>query len=120
VYTFLDVEEKSIDDGTFAFCFFSVTHITWHHLPADRHSRGANLGYADGHTAYQRWKWPKVFRQYGQEPANRLDQADLSGLKSEPRIRNLKEGRIPKAETPSGRSIENAPPVLLNSFGSRG
>jgi prepilin-type N-terminal cleavage/methylation domain-containing protein/prepilin-type processing-associated H-X9-DG protein len=77
VYTFLDVEEKCIDDGSFGFCFFSVTHITWNHLPADRHSLGANLGYADGHAAYQRWKWPKVFRQYGQEPANRLDQTDL-------------------------------------------
>ena len=77
MYTFLDVEEKSIDDGSFAFCFFSVTHITWSHLPADRHSLGANVGYADGHAASQRWKWPKVFQQYGQEPANRLDQADL-------------------------------------------
>jgi prepilin-type processing-associated H-X9-DG protein len=77
VYTFLDVEEKSIDDGSFAFCFFSVTHSTWSHLPADRHRRGANLGYTDGHFAYQCWKWPKVFRRYDQEPANAQDRADL-------------------------------------------
>jgi hypothetical protein len=47
------------------------------HLPTDRHSRGANVGCADDHAAYQRWKWPKVFRQYSQEPASQLDQADL-------------------------------------------
>jgi prepilin-type processing-associated H-X9-DG protein len=81
VYTFLDVEEKSIDDGSFAFCFFSVTHSTWSHLPADRHRRGANLGYTDGHFAYQCWKWPKVFRQYDQEPANAQDRADLDFIR---------------------------------------
>jgi len=79
VFTFLDVEEKSIDSGDFCAWIDSITplRIIWYGQPADRHSGGANLGYADGHAAYQRWKWPKVFRQYGQEPANRLDQADL-------------------------------------------
>jgi prepilin-type processing-associated H-X9-DG protein len=47
------------------------------HLPTDRHIRGGNVGYADGHAAHQRWRWTKVFRQYGPEPANAQDQADL-------------------------------------------
>ena len=53
----------------------------WLHLPADGHRRGANLGYTDGHFAYQCWKWPKVFRQYDQEPANAHDQADLDFIR---------------------------------------
>lgn len=49
-------------------------------VPADHHDRGGILGYADGQAAHQRWKRPKVFRQYGQEPANAQDQADLDFL----------------------------------------
>jgi len=32
---------------------------------------------SDGHASDQHWKWSKVFRQYGQQPANAQDQADL-------------------------------------------
>ena len=79
VYTFVDVEERCIDSGDFSFWVSSVTApLSWFHLPADRNNRGANLGYADSHAAYQRWRWPKVFRQYGQQPANQLDRADLN------------------------------------------
>jgi len=82
VFTFVDVEEQSIDAGDFSLWWTAVSAPPiWCHQPADRHSRGANLGYADGHAAYQHWKWPKVFRQYGQEPANQLDQADLDFIR---------------------------------------
>jgi len=78
VFTFIDVEEQSIDAGDFSLWWPAVTAPPiWCHQPADRHSRGANLGYADGHAAFQRWKWPKVFRQYGQETCNAQDLADL-------------------------------------------
>jgi prepilin-type processing-associated H-X9-DG protein len=81
MFTFVDVEERCIDSGDFSLWFPSVTApLNWYHLPADRHRLGANIRYADGHAADQRWKWLKVFRQYGQEPANRVDQADLDFL----------------------------------------
>ena len=37
----------------------------WWDPPANRHSQGGNLSFADGHV--ERWKWeaPKVFRQMG-------------------------------------------------------
>lgn len=39
---------------------------TWWDLPANRHSQGANLSFADGHA--ERWKWivPKTFRSWVQ------------------------------------------------------
>src|SRR5262249_18391017 len=40
----------------------------WDSLPADSHSRGANLSFADGHVIYHRWKSPKKF-QYPHQPA---------------------------------------------------
>ncbi len=83
VHTFVDVEEKSIDAGDFSLGLADLTsfRFVWWHLPADRHGRGANLGYADGHATHQHWKWPKVFRQYGQEPCNTQDRADLDFIR---------------------------------------
>jgi prepilin-type processing-associated H-X9-DG protein len=33
---------------------------TWFDMPADRHSQGANLSFADGHVERWRWQTPKV------------------------------------------------------------
>ena len=60
-------------------------------------ARGANLAYAADHAAYQHWKWPKIFRQHGQEPANAQDQADLDFTP------NL--GRPEAIESTAGREI---------------
>jgi prepilin-type processing-associated H-X9-DG protein len=38
----------------------------WWDMPADRHSRGANLSFADGHVEYWKWAFPKVFVYFGQ------------------------------------------------------
>jgi prepilin-type N-terminal cleavage/methylation domain-containing protein/prepilin-type processing-associated H-X9-DG protein len=40
----------------------------WFDMPADRHSRGACLSFADGHAERIRWKVPKTFRFLGQPP----------------------------------------------------
>jgi prepilin-type N-terminal cleavage/methylation domain-containing protein/prepilin-type processing-associated H-X9-DG protein len=34
---------------------------TWWDMPSDRHSRGANISFADGHVDHWRWRVPKVF-----------------------------------------------------------
>jgi prepilin-type processing-associated H-X9-DG protein len=31
----------------------------WWDMPADRHSRGANFSFADGHVEHWKWKAPK-------------------------------------------------------------
>ncbi len=33
----------------------------WWDMPSDRHSRGANMSFADGHVEHWRWRVPKVF-----------------------------------------------------------
>jgi len=33
----------------------------WWDMPSDRHSRGANISFADGHVDHWRWRVPKVF-----------------------------------------------------------
>ena len=45
--------------------FFSQT---WFDLPADRHNRGCNLSFADGHAERWRWAAPKIFHNLSQPP----------------------------------------------------
>lgn len=59
VFAFLDEHEESIDDGLFF--IGSGDYANWNDLPADRHSRGCNLSFLDGHVEYQRWRAPKRF-----------------------------------------------------------
>jgi prepilin-type N-terminal cleavage/methylation domain-containing protein/prepilin-type processing-associated H-X9-DG protein len=40
----------------------------WFDMPSDRHSRGCNLSFADGHAERWRWAAPKVARYLGQAP----------------------------------------------------
>jgi len=80
-FTFLDDHEASIDDG-----MFTIHHPgnwdrpewqLWMDLPADRHERGANLSFADGHVEHWTWKSPKVYGGWDASPFNDLDKADL-------------------------------------------
>jgi prepilin-type N-terminal cleavage/methylation domain-containing protein/prepilin-type processing-associated H-X9-DG protein len=48
-------------------------------LPSDRHSRGANLCFADGHAEYHRWNYPKSL-QWDAPVACEADRADLKWL----------------------------------------
>ena len=54
VYVLIDDNEQTIDDGIFV---LGVNH--WYDYPADRHSRGANLSFLDGHAEHKRWLAPK-------------------------------------------------------------
>jgi prepilin-type processing-associated H-X9-DG protein len=89
-FAFVDEQEESIDDGLFS--TYDPIHWsepnagpelkTWLEMPSDRHNRGCNLSFADGHAESLRWKWPKVFEEYDQRPANELDKADLQTLQA--------------------------------------
>jgi prepilin-type processing-associated H-X9-DG protein len=57
IYTFIDEDERTIDDGTFR--HVQSDSSNWIDLPAVRHGFAANLAFADGHTAPHKWKWTK-------------------------------------------------------------
>jgi len=78
VFVFLDEQEESIDDGFFL--VYPDPYPSWPNLPADRHSRGANLSFADGHAAKFRWKAPKKYAQFIQPPTGPGDREDLKTL----------------------------------------
>jgi prepilin-type N-terminal cleavage/methylation domain-containing protein/prepilin-type processing-associated H-X9-DG protein len=85
VFVFIEVHEDDIFDAHFG---ISTTNASpfwadhWGDLPADRHDRGINLTFADGHVEYWKWKWPKVFSHWGQQVANDLDLQDLRRVQS--------------------------------------
>ena len=60
--TFIDVHQDSIWDATFGIptepYWKGVTQ--WWDIPADRHNRGANLSFIDGHVERFRWAVPKI------------------------------------------------------------
>jgi len=63
-FVFLDVHEDEIFDCTFGmptFQFWGDARVWWD-IPANRHSQGANLVFADGHAKHWRWKVPKSYR----------------------------------------------------------
>ncbi len=81
VFTFVDLNESAIDSGEFAFLWADGALLEkWEHKPTDRHLGGANLGYADGHAEFKKWRYPKPFTRYGEEPANEEDLADFRWL----------------------------------------
>ena len=87
VFTFIDEEEQSIDDGTLfmtnPWFFPSGNSDIWFNIPADRHNRGCNLSFLDGHVDHWRWKAPKVFSTYaGWAPVSTGDKADLHRLQA--------------------------------------
>lgn len=43
----------------------------WWDMPSDRHSRGANLSFADGHVEHWKWVYPKAAFEQGQPVASK-------------------------------------------------
>ena len=90
VFGFIDEHQDSIDDGAMAvhdpqhWQDASATRDlnSWMELPSDRHERGCNLSFIDGHVEHWRWRAPKVFRDYEQPPDSAADQADLQQLQA--------------------------------------
>jgi prepilin-type N-terminal cleavage/methylation domain-containing protein/prepilin-type processing-associated H-X9-DG protein len=90
ILVFLDEHEQSIDDGIFGIpipWFDSdvplYTNQWWGaSMPADRHSQGCNLSFADGRVEHYRWRSPKKGMRGGniQPPANPQDRQDLERL----------------------------------------
>ena len=89
-FVFLDVDEASISDGHFKIINPGEPKFgdKWISLPSDRHDRGCNLSFADGHVDHWKWNYPKNFINYFQSVANPKDEMDLrkmqEGIKQSP------------------------------------
>ena len=81
LFVFIDVHEDDIIDSTFGIGSASAGFADfWIDLPADRHNRGANVSFADGHVEHWRWMSPKHFEHWIQSPADPGDWLDLRRL----------------------------------------
>ena len=82
IFVMIEVHEDEIFDAHFGIGSthdpFFLDH--WGDLPSDRHNRGANLSFADGHVEYVKWAWPKKYQEWGQSVANDFDLRDLRRL----------------------------------------
>jgi prepilin-type N-terminal cleavage/methylation domain-containing protein/prepilin-type processing-associated H-X9-DG protein len=79
-FVFIDTHEEAILDAHFG-VMPPFRPSEWGDLPADRHLRGANLSFADGHVEHWRWLAPKKFRAWGQQADGELDLRDLRRLR---------------------------------------
>lgn len=79
IFLFLDEVEGGIDDGLFG---IDPTRQVWINMPADRHNRGANLSFCDGHVERWKWKYPKIWQYPGSPVVNNLDLDDLERLQA--------------------------------------
>jgi prepilin-type N-terminal cleavage/methylation domain-containing protein/prepilin-type processing-associated H-X9-DG protein len=85
VFVFIEEHEKSLWAGTFFVVpkeNFSLTGGSWISTPADRHDRGCNLSFADGHTEYWRWYWPKTANLNNKLTSNSKELLDLRKLQA--------------------------------------
>jgi prepilin-type N-terminal cleavage/methylation domain-containing protein/prepilin-type processing-associated H-X9-DG protein len=81
LFVLIDTHEQDIWDSTFGiFSTDSVYSAYWLDLPADRHQRGANLSFADGHTEHWHWQAPKQFVTRWELNNGLADLADLRRL----------------------------------------
>ena len=62
---FID-EGLTLEDSYFA---IQVDNRVWQNSPADRHDRGANLSFADGHSEIYKWKEPTTGKAGYNAPA---------------------------------------------------
>jgi prepilin-type N-terminal cleavage/methylation domain-containing protein/prepilin-type processing-associated H-X9-DG protein len=67
LFAFIDVHEGGILDSLFGIPLpGDWSDGIWYDLPANRHTAGCNLSFADGHVERWKWKVPKIFKQLGQ------------------------------------------------------
>ncbi len=69
LFVFIDEHEDTILDAQFGNPPVGSPYFwpgLWWDMPANRHSQGANLSFADGHVEHWKWRVPKIFRGWSQ------------------------------------------------------
>ena len=72
-FVFIEEQEQSIDDGGFSTTdpvVYPQFGDYWWDTPADRHTQGCNISFADGHVIHNHWKYPKKFVSRPQPAVN--------------------------------------------------
>jgi prepilin-type N-terminal cleavage/methylation domain-containing protein/prepilin-type processing-associated H-X9-DG protein len=70
LFVFIDEHPDTLYDAQFGNpAGAPVYPPIWFDMPADRHSQGAELSFADGHAEHWRWRVPKAFQFMGQPPS---------------------------------------------------
>jgi prepilin-type processing-associated H-X9-DG protein len=86
--TFLDVHEDTILDSMFGMPLPGEQWDgRWFDVPANRHSQGGNLSFADGRAERRRWRHPKAAELFFQPVANDADRADFLSVQAGLRVR---------------------------------
>ncbi len=86
LFVFIDEAEQAIQDGVFFLHYprdngeREARAAHWMDIPGDRHHRGCNITFADGHAMRLPWKWTKKNAIVDQAPKNSLDFQDLRTL----------------------------------------
>jgi prepilin-type N-terminal cleavage/methylation domain-containing protein/prepilin-type processing-associated H-X9-DG protein len=71
---FIDESTITLEDGYFA---IQVDNRVWQNSPSDRHNRGANLSFADGHSEIYKWLEPKTGKVSWNAPAQTPQDRDF-------------------------------------------
>ena len=74
---FIDESTKTLEDGYFA---IQVDNRIWQNDPSDRHSRGANLTFADGHSEIYKWVEPMTGKHSWDAPAQKPVDRDFDKI----------------------------------------
>ncbi len=83
LFVFMDEHEQTINDGAMVVGSDKYGYVNvWLDVPADRHTQGAHLAFADGHVGPWHWKAPKDPRAEGGSITSAADRDDLYRLKS--------------------------------------
>jgi prepilin-type processing-associated H-X9-DG protein/prepilin-type N-terminal cleavage/methylation domain-containing protein len=83
VFILIDDQEDDIWDATFGiFSSDSYWCDYWLDLPADRHNKGANVSFADGHAEHWSWLTPKTFVTTWEPAYDADDLLDLQRLEA--------------------------------------
>ena len=81
LFVFIDTHEDDIWDSTFGIIPENDRwNNYWLDVPADRHQRGANLTFADGHAEHWRWQTDKNQSLFNSPVYNNEDLQDLRKL----------------------------------------